>query len=235
MRRVALLRHRRSGYRLRSALTRKFHNLVWGARAPRVLFGALRLKLAPAAFTTLSVVLTPKPSARRRRQHAGARVLPKTCETPGLAGRQENSARFWTAPVLWPFRYCRKRQKRQRTAALQGATAIELRNLEQQATVAFLPLFPSEGGRGSGRGGPSLLTFPSPRSCLTGRDHLELRSRVAPLELERRLSSRRKSGRLESRPSGSWAGRKALVGSRSLNSMAVLQGAGAQNLRSWSQ
>ena len=54
--------------------------LGWGAHAPRVLFGAPRPKLAPTAFTTLSVPLTPKPSARRRREHAGARVLPVLCE-----------------------------------------------------------------------------------------------------------------------------------------------------------
>ena len=52
-------------------------------------------------------------------------------------------------------------------------TAIELRNLKKQVAVALLPLFPSEGRRGSGRGGPSFLAFPSPqpspRSCLTER------------------------------------------------------------------
>ena len=69
------------------ALTRRFHTLVWGARAPRVLFGAPRPKLAPDAFTTLSAALTPKPSARRRREHAGARVLPKNCETSGPTPR----------------------------------------------------------------------------------------------------------------------------------------------------
>ena len=65
-------------------LTRIFHRFVWGAHAPRVLLGAPRPKHAPTVFTTLSVPLTPKPSARRRREHAGARVLPKLCEISGL-------------------------------------------------------------------------------------------------------------------------------------------------------
>ena len=60
-----------------SLSARKFHTLIWGARAPRVLFGAPRPKLAPAAFTILSAPLTPNPWARRRREHAGARVLPE--------------------------------------------------------------------------------------------------------------------------------------------------------------
>ena len=66
------------------SLARKCHECFWGARAPRVLLGAPRPKLAPAAFTTLSVLLTPNPSARRRREHARALVLPMTCEISGL-------------------------------------------------------------------------------------------------------------------------------------------------------
>ena len=67
---------------MRSDLARDRESLksVWGAHAPRVLLGAPRPKLAPNAFTTLSVPLTPNPTARRRREHAGARVLPGSCE-----------------------------------------------------------------------------------------------------------------------------------------------------------
>ena len=49
------------------------------------------------------------------------------------------------------------------------------------------------------------------------RDHPKLLSRLAPLNLERRLSSCRKSGRLESRPSGSWAGETSKDGPPLLN------------------
>ena len=59
-------------------VARMFHKLVWGAYAPR-------RNLAPLTFTTLSVPLKSIPSARRRLQHAGARVLPETCRTPMLA------------------------------------------------------------------------------------------------------------------------------------------------------
>ena len=65
-----------------SSAIRKFFR---GAHAPRVLLAAPRRKLAPYAFTTLLVPSPPNPSARRRREHAGARVLPVTCKTLALA------------------------------------------------------------------------------------------------------------------------------------------------------
>ena len=99
------LEHRLGGWqgtasptlRPKRALARKFYTLPWGAHAPRVLLAAPRRNLAPSAFNTLSDQRTPNLSARRRREHApapperlrrregaGARVLPKKCEISGL-------------------------------------------------------------------------------------------------------------------------------------------------------
>ena len=75
----------------------------WGERTrPRVLLAAPRRNLAPTAFNTLSEKPTPNPSARRRREHApapperlrrregaGARVLPKKREILGIRQKQQ--------------------------------------------------------------------------------------------------------------------------------------------------
>ena len=60
------------------------HGFVWGAHAPRVLLEAPRLKLAPFTFTKSVARSAPKPSARRRREHAWARGLPGICEMIAL-------------------------------------------------------------------------------------------------------------------------------------------------------
>ena len=67
------------------ALTRKFHKLFGERTRPRVPLAAPRRNLAPSAFNTLSDKRTPSPSARRRREHARARVLPMKCEISGLS------------------------------------------------------------------------------------------------------------------------------------------------------
>ena len=85
----------------------KVYALVWGAHAPRVLFGAPRPKLARAASATLPVGLTPKPSARRRRQHAGARGLPKTCGTSGLVAFAIGLAAVCAVAALTPMAWAK--------------------------------------------------------------------------------------------------------------------------------
>ena len=79
----------------RRCITRLSHVCVRGAHAPRVPIVAPRRNHAPSTFTTRSVPLTPEPSARRQRQHARARVLPKASGKSGLktSGLTFNSAR----------------------------------------------------------------------------------------------------------------------------------------------
>ena len=67
-----------------SLLARSFHKLFGERTRPRVPLAAPRRNLAPSAFNTLSDKRTPSPSARRRREHARARVLPMKCEISGL-------------------------------------------------------------------------------------------------------------------------------------------------------
>ncbi len=61
---------------VRNGLGRIFHASFGGAHAPRVLLAAPRRNRSPAACYTLSSGRSPHPSARRRREHAKARVLP---------------------------------------------------------------------------------------------------------------------------------------------------------------
>ena len=75
---------------------RRFHTLLWGAHAPRVLLVAPRRNDAPALCNTPSGSPTPNPSARRRREHARARVLPERREARrSAAGPFQRSIRIF--------------------------------------------------------------------------------------------------------------------------------------------
>jgi hypothetical protein len=86
----------------KSALTGIFHARSWGAHAPRVLLAAPRRNGATLADNKVSVRPSSNPSARRRWEHARARVFPRGCEISGL--RPFSPPGFF--PILSPAEVC---------------------------------------------------------------------------------------------------------------------------------